>query len=302
MTLPLQNMSAELKRAYMHALFTALNRESKELTLEDMLVGMHKEFGELMLKYFEPQSAIVDLIDQISRSACLHDYSMSKLFEAAKEKGDPTEEVPGSARAASFRGVPVSKSLMSLMAAADVCAGALQRHSLGLRDVIRALKEDSGSVTFFQSHGIKFRKDEDSVEAEATKRDEAGNLPLEEVMKLFDHWMKTSTRVMCAFRSGTGSISTSLGAWFQITGKVGIATESHAQVRIDAEKATETSCLLDLRGSSTKLETWNQLAGDARMEFNPPVRLEIRLATGDRCTVASIPSFAYRDSESASQQ
>ena len=252
-----------------------------------------------MLNYFEPQSAIVDLIEQISRSAHLHDYSMSNLIEAAKKGGDPGKEVPGSARAASLRAVPVSKSLLSLMAAADANAAALQHDSLGLYDLMRALKEDSESVIFFQAHGIKFRKDVDSVEAEATKQDEAGNLPLEEVMKLFNHWMETSARVMCAFRSGTGSISTSLGAWVNITGKVRMVTESHSQISIVAENGTETSCLLDLRGSLTKREAWNPLPVDARMELNPPIKLEIRLATGDRCTIVNIPSFAHGADDSA---
>lgn len=271
----------------MHALFNALNRDAKEMTVSDVLVGLHQEFGQVALRYFEPESAAVELVAQIRGSAKAHTYSLSNLSELGPR------DLERGGTGVSFQGLPMSASLKTIMAAAELYFQSHQHHSIGLRDFMQALGEDSESITFFQAHGIKFRKETGSIEAEATKRDEAGAIPLEEVIKLFEHWKATSARVMYSFRSGAGSIGASLGALFNITGKVRMVTEPHSQVSIDAENATETSCLLDLRGSLTKREAWNPLPGDARMELNPPIRLEIRLATGDRCTIILVPSFAY---------
>lgn len=85
MSLPLQNMSSELRRAWVHALFNALNRDAKELAVADVLVGLHEEFGELALRYFEPESAAVELVVQIRGSATAHTYSLSNLSELGQQ-------------------------------------------------------------------------------------------------------------------------------------------------------------------------------------------------------------------------
>lgn len=285
------NLSAELRRAWTRAFFNALNREAKAIGFEDTLVGLHQEFGELLVKYFEPESAVHEFLDQVRQSAHVHDYSLSKLSEGVKDR------LKGGEASISARGlglsIPMSERLTAVWDAANAYTKSQQRHSVGLRDFMAVLSLDSEAASLLRSRGIEFRKDVESADSDAASRDEAGIVPLDEVMKLFEHWMKTSVRLMCDVRLGDGSIETSLEALFHIIGKVGDITATHGQVRIDAEKATETSCLLDLRGSSTKRETLSPLPGDARMESDPPVRLNTRLATGDRCIITSIPSFAY---------
>lgn len=287
------NLSAELRRAWTHAFFNALNREAAAISLEDALVGLHQEFGELLVNYFEPKSAVLELLAQVRQSAHVHDYSLSKLAEAAKGRLKEAGEASSSAQGTFGPSIPMSENLDKVWAAAAEHANSEQRHSAGLRDFMAALSRDPTATSFLGSRGIEFRKDVEGADSDAASRDETGAIALEEVIKLFEHWKATSARVMCSFRSGAGSIGTSLGAWFNITGKVGMVTDSHSQVSIDAENASETSCLLDLRGSLIKREAWNPLPGDARMELNPPIRLEIRLATGDRCTIILVPSFAY---------
>lgn len=288
MEFSLKNLDKEVRRAWSHALFTALNRDAKEVTVEDALVGLHRVYGMLMLEYFVAPSPVLALIEQIEKGANVHDFSFSKLLEQDKGREG------ASAREYSFTSLPVSANLKNVLAAADAGAKVHGHPWVGLGDVMHALAGNSEVGVLFRKNGIEFQGDLKIADAEATTYENAGALPVEELMRLCEKWKQASTRVMCDFVSGAGTVQTSLGALFHVIGRVGLVTHSHAQVRIDAESADESTCLLDLRGSSIRLEAFDQLPGDARTETQGLMRIEVRLATGDRCVISPVPSFPYR--------
>jgi hypothetical protein len=279
MSTSISNFSQEVKRAWGTAYFTALNQDAQEMRVEHLIFGLHQVFGGLVLGYFDNPMPILQVIEKISKDQ-RHNFSLSEPFEL----GHVGMTTLGGTGNSPRQRILLSRAVDNVLTAAATIAKDREHAYVGLGDIMRALAKSPECKAILYENGARLRDDFSAADYETSLNEKTNALTIERFLKLCRDWKNGLAQVMCSVTSNVASVETSLGAQFQIVGKIGLVEETTSLVRIDAEGAMEAFCLIDLRGST--IHIWRSHFGDANSEQADSVlRIEIRLPTGEHCIV-----------------